>query len=519
MEKIILLLIIKVSIIMSNHLQKANMEIEKSIIIVNELSDEYIDKKKQIEEAYSEIIIQYIDAIKNDYYLDIHRTDEELFRKKFGPDFNQNLLLDLWVLDYNHYDFQVLYAIKDIDHNGIPELFIGSSNGIDKVNIYDIYTFNGIKAVNPFDELFSKNCDFGYRNCLYLYTDGILVELWRTGGFHYGWRFYQIAPDGYHIKLLDNISEYTKYEGEVYYYSNELPKQSSGYFNDKCEVSYERYLQIYEKYTSGSEDKISWNKICEMEDVNLEEQVELKEELERDIDYTMDILLKESHEEIRQINLKAFYEKKDKIKNAYEELIDTYTEAMKNYFYQELKERDMKSYEMQLKPYLSRQVMEDSALYKEECYDYCIYCSIEDIDENGIPELLIGASNGIDGLYFCDMLTFNGEKIIKLFDESDYVYGKKRELFLSSDGIFGFWLDKGEKGLKTEFYKLSSDGWHVEFIESLSYKVDDDSGQKVYYRNKNGEYQISHKLYSLILEEYQIRSGSDMSAIKKISNK
>ena len=139
MEKIILLLIIKVSIIMSNHLQKANMEIEKSIIIVNELSDEYIDKKKQIEEAYSEIIIQYIDAIKNDYYLDIHRTDEELFRKKFGPDFNQNLLLDLWVLDYNHYDFQVLYAIKDIDHNGIPELFIGSSNGIDKVNIYDIY--------------------------------------------------------------------------------------------------------------------------------------------------------------------------------------------------------------------------------------------------------------------------------------------------------------------------------------------------------------------------------------------
>ena len=51
----------------------------------------------------------------------------------------------------------------------------------------------------------------------------------------------------------------------------------------------------------------------------------------------MDILLKESHEEIRQINLKAFYEKKDKIKNAYEELIDTYTEAMKNYFYQDRK--------------------------------------------------------------------------------------------------------------------------------------------------------------------------------------
>ena len=86
MEKFILLLVIKVSIIMSNNLQKTNIEIEKNIISVDELSDEYIDKKKQLEEAYSKIIIQYIDAIKNDYYLDIHRTDEELFRKKFGSD-------------------------------------------------------------------------------------------------------------------------------------------------------------------------------------------------------------------------------------------------------------------------------------------------------------------------------------------------------------------------------------------------------------------------------------------------
>ena len=63
-EKIILLLIIKVFIIMSNNLQKENLEIEKNIITVDELSDEYIDKKKQLEEAYSKIIIQYIDAIK-----------------------------------------------------------------------------------------------------------------------------------------------------------------------------------------------------------------------------------------------------------------------------------------------------------------------------------------------------------------------------------------------------------------------------------------------------------------------
>ena len=161
--------------------------------------------------------------------------------------------------------------------------------------------------------------------------------------------------------------------------------------------------------------------------------------------------------------------------------------------------------------------MEDSALYKEKCYDYRIYCAVNDIDENGIPELLIGASNGINGIYFYDMVTFNGEKIIKLFNESDYVHGRKKELFLSTDGIFVIRSDEGEKGLKTEFYKLSSDGWHVEFIESISYKVDDDSGKKVYYRNKNGEYEISHELYALILKEYPRRSAS--LEIRKISNK
>ena len=116
------------------------------------------------------------------------------------------------------------------------------------------------------------------------------------------------------------------------------------------------------------------------------------------------------------------------------------------------------------------------------------------------------------------MVTFNGEKIIKLFDESDYVYGRKKELFLSTDGIFIIRSDDGEKGLKTEFYKLSSDGWHVEFIESISYKVDD-SGQKDYYRNKNGEYKISWELYSLISEEYPIRSVVGSCMIEKISNK
>ena len=519
---VILLFVMKIAILSSLNLNKTDTVVNESHIVIHELSDEYMDKKNQIEDAYGEIINQYIDAVKNNFYLDTRIIDEGLFRKKFGSDVNQSLIMDLWALNSNPYHFQMFYGLKDVDHNGIPELFIGSSNGIHSMNFYDMYTFDGTKAINPFDEIF-EDSDFGYRDYLYLYSDGILAELWVNSGRHSGWSFYRFKDNGVNVELLDVISKYSDDEGKIRYYHHMdwLSEFHKNVFEDSVRITQKEYSQIYDKYIGGGEDKIFWNKICDMEEVNMEEEAQLKEAIERCINSIMDRYIKKSYEELGQINikkLKAYYEKKGKLKKAYGELIDAYLEAIENNFYQELKERDMKSYEIRLESYLSRQIIEDSALYKEKCYDYRIYCTVKDIDENGIPELLIGASNGINGIYFCDMVTFNGEKIIKLFDESDYVYGRKKELFLSTDGIFIIRSDDGEKGLKTEFYKLSSDGWHVEFIESISYKVDD-SGQKDYYRNKNGEYKISWELYSLISEEYPIRSVVGSCMIEKISNK
>ena len=211
---IILLYIMKMVILSSFSLNKADTEVNESHIVIRELSDEYKDKKNQIEDAYGEIINQYIDAVKNNYYFDIRRTNEDLFGEKFGPDFNQKLLMDLWARRGNKYDFQVFYGFKDVDHNGIPELFIGSSNGIHSMNFYDIYTFDGTKVINPFDEIF-ENSDFGYRNYLYLYTDGILAQNWVNSGSNSGWSFYQFRDNGVNIELLDVISHDYNYEGEL----------------------------------------------------------------------------------------------------------------------------------------------------------------------------------------------------------------------------------------------------------------------------------------------------------------
>ena len=88
-------------------------------------------------------------------------------------------------------------------------------------------------------------------------------------------------------------------------------------YEGKIRISYKEYSQIYDKYIGGGEDKIFWNKICDMEEVNMEEEAQLKEALERCINSIMDRYIKKSHEELRQINikkLKAYYEKKGKLK-------------------------------------------------------------------------------------------------------------------------------------------------------------------------------------------------------------
>ncbi len=61
---IILLYIMKMAILSSFSLNKADTKVNESYIVIRELSDEYKDKKEQIEDAYGEIINQYIDAVK-----------------------------------------------------------------------------------------------------------------------------------------------------------------------------------------------------------------------------------------------------------------------------------------------------------------------------------------------------------------------------------------------------------------------------------------------------------------------
>ena len=47
-------------------------------------------------------------------------------------------------------------------------------------------------------------------------------------------------------------------------------------YEGKIRISYKEYSQIYDKYIGGGEDKIFWNKICDMEEVNMEGENTIK---------------------------------------------------------------------------------------------------------------------------------------------------------------------------------------------------------------------------------------------------
>lgn len=489
--------------LMDNTDSEFNTEQDKNLIVINNLSEEHLDKKEKIEEAYNEIINQYIDAIKSNYYPETWKDITSLYKSNLAPYINRRLVQHSWIYsDDSRYDFQEFYALKDIDNNGIPELFISASSD-GELMYYDMYTFDGTKAVNPFDEIYTDS-DFGYRNYLEVYPEGVLEQVVTIGASHHKWVFYHLTLDGSHVEPLDSIVHNETAYGDKYSRNSDyVLEKDYSHFENSTYISYEDFDQTLYKYTGRGKEKLRWNKIYESKDISVDYQMQARKKFDENFNLAMNFYEKKYFNEFGKKRPKDYDNQRERIKSAYEKVIELYIDAVKNNFYQELKETNLKSYESRLGPYMSRQLMDESAKYYVDYYNYHIYCSLKDIDNNGIPELIIGASNGIDGIGYCDIFTFNGNELVKLFDESNYIYGEKKKIDSYSNGMFSVWTDNGKNVIKTEFYKFLPDGWHIEKIESISCQVINDNGEKVYYRDKNGEYEISYELYSLILEEYE----------------
>ena len=99
---IILLYIMKMVILSSFSLNKADTKVNESYIVIRELSDEYKDKKEQIEDAYGEIINQYkkrvkrkgVDNVDNSWcvsVIDFSSLRLSIANRRNGPPFRRSV--------------------------------------------------------------------------------------------------------------------------------------------------------------------------------------------------------------------------------------------------------------------------------------------------------------------------------------------------------------------------------------------------------------------------------------------
>ena len=92
---------------------------------------------------YSDIIAEYRDMVQNNFYQDLLEKEDLLaYENSFGKDIGSEI----------RHAQKVYYALYDIDGNGTQELIIGGGEDASNPWNYDLYTYDGSKAVHVFPD-------------------------------------------------------------------------------------------------------------------------------------------------------------------------------------------------------------------------------------------------------------------------------------------------------------------------------------------------------------------------------
>lgn len=146
--------------------------------------------------------------------------------------------------------------------------------------------------------------------------------------------------------------------------------------------------------------------------------------------------------------------------------------------------------------------------------EYKVYYALYDVDGNGTPELFIGGpwgSNAPPMIY--DFFTFDGKQAISPFREIGYVriqFGYRVNLYYYSDGTFEVVQGNGAGNYIMYFYRMSADGYNVDPVESVSYKVPYDLIIR-FYHDAESKDEISEKEYDAILQKRRAAGRLDLS--------
>lgn len=195
------------------------------------------EPKLSADEMYKEVLAQYKDAVEHDFYRDLLDSEDPMqWENAFG---------EFVALELRAQPQPVYYSFYDVDQNGTKECLIGTMNGTDTPNFYDILGYDGSKVVRLFEDM-----EFGYRTSFTVYEGGTIGVTWSASAFESGQDYYKIAADGYCMEQIASFAEV--------YQIGEEEKESVTYLVNQAEVSEEEFQIKQSDYEALEKQKLEW---------------------------------------------------------------------------------------------------------------------------------------------------------------------------------------------------------------------------------------------------------------------
>ncbi len=187
---------------------------------------------------YGDIIAEYRDMVQNNFYQDLLDKEDLLaYENSFGKDIGSEI----------RHAQKVYYALYDIDGNGTQELIIGGGEDASNPWNYDLYTYDGSKAVHVF-----PNFEFGYRTNFSLYENGIIEVFYSGSAAESGNDFYRMNAAGTGAEIVENFSIIGSLDGDTTVIT---------YYQGKNVITEDEYNQKIQEYEVALQIPFSWTEI------------------------------------------------------------------------------------------------------------------------------------------------------------------------------------------------------------------------------------------------------------------
>lgn len=187
---------------------------------------------------YGDIIAEYRDMVQNNFYQDLLEKEDLLaYENSFGKDIGSEI----------RHAQKVYYALYDIDGNGTQELIIGGGEDASNPWNYDLYTYDGSKAVHVFPDF-----EFGYRSNFTLYENGIIEVFYSSSAAESGNDFYRMNAAGTGAEIVENFSIIGSLDGDTTVIT---------YYQGKNVITENEYNQKIQEYEVALQTPFSWTEI------------------------------------------------------------------------------------------------------------------------------------------------------------------------------------------------------------------------------------------------------------------